>query len=233
MALTGTVLRSKVLRDTCGGSHAFTILLPSSAAANRSALLAASREWEAQVQKQPPLQRHRAQLAVDTAFIAAEAVTRPTPDRFIVVAQDDTGALRGLSLVTFKARPAPGTWHLDLHVVSPKDQLGSAKDCATRGIGSEMLGADMAIMTSRACTRTELTPLDDKAASFWRSRGFQPDRHGLGLSCPGMEGLAAAYAHSPTDDEDMVTVDPAQLARFSLYARETLIAASFTPGGST
>ncbi len=231
MTLTGTTLRTKVLRDTCGASHTFAILLPEPTQANASALTATERSWAAQTAAQPPEQRHRGQLAVDTALLAAMAVTRPSPDRYIVAAQDETGTVRGLSLFTFETSPPPSRWELDLHVVSPRDQLGSPKDCVTRGIGSEMLGADMAIMTSRACTRTELHPLDEKADRFWRARGFSPDGppDELGLSCPGMTALAAAYAHSPTDDEDMVVMDPDQLRRvsfFAYYSRVTTIIAA-------
>jgi len=228
--LTGQTLRVKPLHDSCGASHTITVLLPEATQANSRALTATERAWTVQTAAQPAEQRHRGQLAVDTALLAAMAVTRPRDGYYIVAAQDETGTVRGLSLFTFTPTPAPGVWELDLHVVSPHDQLGSPKDCVTRGIGSEMLGADMAIMTSRACTRTELHPLDEKADRFWRARGFVPDAPDeLGLSCPGMQGLAAAYANSPTDDEDMVAMEPEQLRRVSFFAYyrrvDTIVAA--------
>ena len=216
MALTGTTLRSKALSDACGASHTITVLKADKTPANRSALLALERTWRTQTQAQPPDQRHRGQLGVDTTAIAAGLIAQPNPDEYIVAAQDETGTIRGLSLFYFV--PTSGVWHLGLHVVQPSDQLGASSACTLRGVGSEMLGADMALMTSRACTVTELEPLDAKAASFWRARGFAPagDDQWL-LTCPGMQGLAAAYAHSPTDDGDMLVMDSVRLTRISLF----------------
>ncbi len=221
--LAGTVLRTKVLTDTCGKRHDISIIQVSRTPANRTALIQGQRDWLDQAQRQPPEVRYRGTFAADTAAIAAGEIRNPDPNIYIVAAQDETGKLRGLSL--FRLRPDTGSWYLGLHTVQPADQLGATTGaCVLRGVGSEMLGADMALMTSRVCSRTELEPLDDRAEAFWRARGFVPAGDGLALSCPGMQGLAAAYAHSPTDDQDMLVMSVAWLGRVSLVRYRRSIA---------
>jgi len=213
LPLTGRTLRTKVLPDGCGISHTITVLLPECSESNRKALIAAERAWRAEVKLQPVAQRERASLAVDTAWIASQSLCRddlgPAHDHYIVAAQDETGTLRGLSI--FYYDEPRKVWWLALHSRDPHDQGGSSASCQIRGVGSELLGADADLMTSRICTTVELHPLDTAAANFWRARGFTTrdgkpcaDLTTCQLSCQGLQGLRSAYAHTPTEDQDML-----------------------------
>ncbi|HUZ01594.1 MAG TPA: hypothetical protein VMU89_14695 [Thermomicrobiaceae bacterium] len=218
--LTGTTLRTKSLTDACGVSHVITIIEPAPTAANRSSLLASEKAWKYEAGSQPVEQRRRAEFAADVAYIAAGTIQaqRP-PDSHVIAAQDETGALRGLSI--FHYDPGKQNWHLGLHTVGPRDQGGADNDCPLRGVGSEMLGADADVMATRICTTVTLTPLDDKARAFWTRRGFAPTGPSdLSLSCPGLQALRATYAHSPTDDQDQCCDDLVERSKVSLSARQ-------------
>jgi len=222
MALTGTTLRTKVLSDSCGVTHTITVLEPAPTGANRSSLLASEKAWKYEAGSQPVEQRRRAEFAADVAYIAAGTIQaqRP-PDSHVIAAQDETGALRGLSI--FHYDPGKSAWHLGLHTVGPRDQGGADNDCPLRGVGSEMLGADADVMTSRICTTVTLTPLDDKARAFWTRRGFTPNGvSDLTLSCPGLQALRATYAHTPNDDEDQCCDDLGERFKTSLSARYSI-----------
>ncbi len=207
--LAGDVLRVRTLTDTCGAPHVITIVEPSCTPSNRAYLFAQEQVWQEQMAAQPPLQRHRGRLAVDTAYLAARSLCDHIPDSHILAAQDESGALRGLSL--FYYLPDRQVWDLALHVRDPHDQGGSGEACQIRGVGSELLGADADVMASRLCTTVELMPLDEAAARFWRARGFAAadgrdcsEDDVCTLSCPGLERLRATYAASPRDDQDML-----------------------------
>lgn len=221
MGLTGTTLRTKDLSDGCSVSHTITILEPAASAANRSSLLASEKIWKREADQQPLGQRRRAEFAADVAYIAATSLLELPPDSHVIAAQDETGMLRGLSI--FHYDPGKQAWHLGLHTVGPRDQGGATNDCPLRGVGSEMLGADAALMAARTCTTVELTPLDDKARAFWTRRGFSPrGPTDMTLTCPGLQTLVATYAHSPTDDEDQCCDDLLERSKISLSARDSV-----------
>lgn len=212
--LTGPTLRTRTLTDACGKPHVVTILRPDDTPANRASLLASEKVWRAQMLTQPVAQLRRARLAVDTAYSAAQALGFRRDAHYILAAQDETGALRGL--ITFLFWDTRQAWEIALLTVSPTDQGGSSEQCQLRGVGSELTGAAAAVMSTKMCTRTELSPLDEQAREFYIRRGFtcptpvtDPKTGAVKLddcvlSCPGLTKLAATYAHSPTDDEDMV-----------------------------
>lgn len=213
--LTGTTLRVRQLSDSCGDVHTVTILRPAATDANRKAFLDAERIWRDRARAIPHSDvdaSYRAYFAVDVAFLAA-ATTRDVPeDEYIVAAVDERGAVVGISIF----RLEDGVWHLLLHTVDPRFQGGSAAECQIRGIGSELLGADAALMNERLCTRVELEPLDAKAEAYWRSRGFHNSTAPLHLTCPELRTLEAAYAHTPHDDADQLADDPPRRRRVSL-----------------
>ncbi len=201
--LTGTTQRVRVLSDSCGGTHVITILTPDATPANRSSLFASEKLWTQQAESLPPDEldaTRRAYFARDVAYIAAATIVANEPDETIVAAQDSTGALRGLSIYRFE----DGIFHLLLHTTSPRDQGGNPSTCQTRGIGSELLGADADLMLSKLCTRVELEPLDAAAERYWRSRGFHNGTAPLHLSCPELVQLGLIYANSPRDDADQL-----------------------------
>ena len=216
MPLTGRLLRTKTLARQ-GGEGCLpaivSILLPDCSDTNRLALLSTEQAWKEQAEAQPASQQERARLAVDTAWIASQSLCRPdlgpANGHYITAAQDDQGAVVGLSIFYYIAEKQ--LWLLALHTRDPHDQGGSPATCQIRGVGSELLGADAQLMASRVCATVELHPLDAGAARFWQSRGFraagdQPcsDNGACTLSCPGLRGLVAAYATTPTEDQDML-----------------------------
>ena len=197
--VTGATLRSKVLRDARGGVVVVRVVRPDYTEGNRTALLTTEKMWAAEAKRLPVGSEaaKRAKFASDVAFLGAQTLIRPLADHYILVAVDDLGTVRGLSMYRLDA----GTWHLDLHTVAPRDQGGNPNPNPVRGIGSELLGAATADMAARVCSRVELEPLDAKAERYWRSRGFHNTVEPLHLSCPELQRLAATYAHTPTDDE--------------------------------
>jgi L-amino acid N-acyltransferase YncA len=224
MPLTGAPCRQKTLSDACGKVHCITIVQPAATADNKRVLLATEKLWRAYQRTQPVEQWMRSRLAIDTAFIAANALPRQGTERadyHILVAQDEAGEVRGIA--TFDYFVERQAWELFLLTVSPQDQGGSLERCQIRGIGSELLGATLDVMTAKHCTAVELSPLDEKARGFWERRGFRltgddPSKPWV-MQCPAMQAFAMRYAQSPTDDEDLLVDDLTRRQHVSIEAR--------------
>jgi len=177
-----------------------TILAPDPTPENIRELSTTARRWKAQgirlTGKGENTGGYRAVFAGDVAFAAADGLRAHAC--CVLAAQDQLDLVRGLIL--FFLHSDGSKWEIPFATVDPDNQGGSLNRDPYRGIGTELLGAAVADMSTTACTRLELETLDGAAEEFWRRRGFHNTTEPLHMTCPEMRALAARLAHTETDD---------------------------------
>jgi hypothetical protein len=202
--ITGRVVRSRVLPTASGRRVPMQVVQPDYTLGNVQALADTSRLWRQQAAEvfTRPQQHLHAQFAADVAWVAATNLRQYPPsnrDGLILVAETEDGVVLGLNLARWD--PAANAWYLALQTTRPVDQPGYPNQDKVKGIGSELLGAQVAELVARDCTTLEMEPLDDEARAYWQRQGFSPSVDDeLRMSCPDARQLAMRLAGSPHDD---------------------------------
>lgn len=225
--LTGEVCRRKSLQTAGGRTVEIAVLKPAPTLENIELLRKASDTWDSLAGRvSDPFQQRRAYFAASVVFLVGTRLAHEygvgTPRCCYIVAIDEsTGEVLGAA--TYDQRR--GSWHLDNMAISPKHQHNNLDPDPIRGIGITMLSVIANDVRQTACTNIYLETLDDRAAAFWKARGFHDTTEPLHLTCPEVNKLAdELWPHDQPDQGDTpFAVTPQDWRDVEVPARKALV----------
>lgn len=198
--LQGQELRRRSLSTASGRPLTLRVIRPEPTTANIAALRGVSDKWRAEAKALPrgsPARFH-ATFASDVAFVAARDLH--DSNRRILVGLDDAGDVLGI--VSVLKDPGGRDWTYSLQTATPRNQPSNPNPDKVRGVGNEMTGAALALMTSELCADVRLHCLDEAACAHWRNVGFIGPDPNLGMTCSAATLAAQRYANTPQDKPD-------------------------------
>lgn len=201
--MTGKQLRERTLTTSGGRAVHIRVLRPAYSLSNVRELAFTYQEWRRQalaIEHTYPDAAFHAAFAAEVARIAAERLQdfADQPRHLLVVAVDDAGEVMGINTAYWV--PEEQVWYLAVGTTRPVDQPGYPNPDQVRGIGSEVIGALVALMNAEVCAPVTLEPLDADARRFWAARGFHGAGEEMRMTCPESRTLEMHLAHSERDD---------------------------------
>lgn len=198
--ISGRELRRRNLSTQSGRPVVLRVIRPEPTAANIAALRAVSDRWRAEAKALPrgsPARFH-ATFASDVAFVAARDLR--DANRRILVGVDDADEVLGI--VSVLKDPGGRDWTYSLQTAAPQNQPSNPNPDKVRGVGNELTGAALALMTGELCADVRLHCLDEAACAHWRNVGFVGPDPNLGMTCSAATLAAGRYANTPQDKPD-------------------------------
>jgi len=161
---------------TAGGMRVgYRLIIPAKTPANMGVIATEAKRWRAAVERYQRLAiagRLSGPVARRALFVeeclAHAGETLRTGKCCLIVAQDDTGRILGLTEYTVVGPIA----YLNLQAIDPEQLPGSPGAGQLRGIGTGLLAAASRDFLARNVQTVYVHPLDAEATKWWTQRGL-------------------------------------------------------------
>ncbi len=184
--LTGMVVGRGIATSAGGTSVAYRLVMPDKSPENLQIIASETARWQrtldsfrtlASQGKIPHELVRRSEFGIDTLRVLADNLRLRVCCQIVAQAYD--GRILGLASYGFISATEGA---LNLQAIDPEHLAGSPGTGQLRGIGSALVAAVARAFLITGRNRMNIHPLDEKAAVFWRNRGFEVCGGG-GLMC--------------------------------------------------